>query len=313
MPQGSITLWPTEMLNSRRIPNEDLGATPETCVEPGETHLIPQILGNEPVPIRESVLKLRGWGARGIDINMGCPVRKALKHNYGVALMGDPAYAAEVVRMAVSASDLPVSVKLRAGPQGDLDFLLHFVEGLEKAGASWISLHPRAAHLKRRGVADWDQIKWVRDRVGLPVIGNGDVQQADDVFSMIETTGCDAVMVGRALTARPWLVWQVGEKMGLPAPLGREGQRAPLTQEEEGAELGRAFEMLVEIVSQYFSESLGLRKLNFFVRNAHPWLEFGHAWMASLTRSQTYNEMRERTQEFFSRPQRMMSRTELRY
>lgn len=67
---------------------------------PEETQLVPQILGNEEKAISESIRKLEDWGAEGIDINMGCPVQKALRHNYGVSLMGDPEYAAEVVRMA---------------------------------------------------------------------------------------------------------------------------------------------------------------------------------------------------------------------
>ncbi|UXR65007.1 tRNA-dihydrouridine synthase family protein [Bdellovibrio bacteriovorus] len=114
LPSDAYTIWPTEMLNSRRVPGENLETTPETMRSPDENGLVPQILGNEEGPIAESVKRLIEWGAEAIDINMGCPVQKALKHNYGVALMGDPTYAAEVVRMTVKNSTVPVSVKLRA-------------------------------------------------------------------------------------------------------------------------------------------------------------------------------------------------------
>src|SRR5437868_12291275 len=126
------------MLNSHRLPNEDFKTTPETLRAAHETELVPQILGNEEGPIGDSVKKLiHEWGAEGIDINMGCPVQKALKHNYGVALMGDPDYAARIVEMTVRNSTVPVSVKLRAAPQPgsvlaggeghDFSYLQHFV------------------------------------------------------------------------------------------------------------------------------------------------------------------------------------------
>src|SRR3954462_8567505 len=81
LPAGAVTVWPTEMLSSWRLPREILGSTPETYRGEHEDFLVPQILGNEEEPSRESVARLADWGATGIDINMGCPVRKALKHN----------------------------------------------------------------------------------------------------------------------------------------------------------------------------------------------------------------------------------------
>jgi tRNA-dihydrouridine synthase B len=157
LPEGASTPWPTEMLSSWRLPREEMGATAETMRVEDENPLVPQILGNEEEPIRKSVEKLAEWGAAGVDINMGCPVNKALKHNYGVALMGDAAYAKEVVRVTVKSAPFPVSVKLRAGLQNDMPYLLNFVKGLEDAGASWITLHPRVGHMKRRGAADWSR------------------------------------------------------------------------------------------------------------------------------------------------------------
>lgn len=311
LPKEARTFWPTEMLSSRRLPNENLATTPETLREENETHLVPQILGNEERFIAASVAKLIDWGARAIDINMGCPVQKALKHNYGVALMGDPEYAWEVVRVTVRNSSVPVSVKLRAGGQGDLQFLLRFVKGLEEAGASWISFHPRTVEQKRRGSADWSQIKAVREAISIPVVGNGDVQTADDVFAMMEETHCDSVMVGRALTARPWLLWQVGERLGFAPPEGREG-RAPQTPEEEGAEYGRALQLLLKTMRTHFSEELGMRKFRFYVRTSSPWLDFGNQLYSIVTKAKTYDECEAGMTQFFSITQCMAAKTELR-
>ncbi|MCM2283116.1 MAG: tRNA-dihydrouridine synthase family protein [Bdellovibrionaceae bacterium] len=308
LPRDACTIWPTEMLNSRRLPNENLRTTPETLRAEDETQLVPQILGNEEKPIRESVARLIEWGASGIDINMGCPVKKALMHNYGVALMGDPQYAADVVRMTVRASRVPISVKLRATENREQ--LLAFVDGIQDAGASWITLHPRTAAQKRRGTADWVQIRDVRERLKIPVIGNGDIQTADDALAMLQETGCDLAMVGRALTARPWLLWQVGEKLGWAPPSGREG-RAPATPEEEGAECGRALKRLLVLHRESFDENLGLRKFRFLIRTGSPWLLFGHDLYARSTKAKTYDQLAEQLDVFFSKEQSMAQRTDL--
>lgn len=320
LPADAVTFWPTEMLSSWRLPREEMGATPETLKAENETGLVPQILGNEEQPIRDSVAKLVAWGAVGVDINMGCPVSKALKHNYGVALMGDKDYAAEVVAMTVRSASVPVSVKLRAGLQNDHAYLCAFTAELERAGASWITLHPRVGHMKRRGAADWAQIKMVRERLSIPVVGNGDVQCAEDVFGMLDETGCDGVMVGRALIARPWLLWQVGERLGFEAPEcdavgfveGDSLRRVPVAPEEEGREFGRAALFLLDELERLFDFDAGSKRFKFYIRMTMGWLEFGQHLFSLVTRAKSYTEMRANLQKFFEVEQRMYPRTQLR-
>jgi tRNA-dihydrouridine synthase B len=311
LPEGAQTLWPTEMLNSRRLPHEDFSKTPETMRAPIEDGLVPQILGNEEAAIQKSIVKLKDWGAVGIDINMGCPVQKALKHNYGVSLMGDSDYAADVVRMAVQSSNLPVSVKLRAGVQNDFNYLVQFVKKIENAGAQWICLHPRTAEQKRRGFADWNQIKDLKKQIQIPVIGNGDIQTAEDVLRMLQETGCDRVMSGRALAARPWMFWQVGEKLGWAPPAGRTG-KAPSTKEEEGQEYGRCLLQLIQEMKNYFHEDLALRKLRFYIKTTSVWLLFGQELISIVTREKTLDAVEAQLARFFSQPVEMVPKTELR-
>jgi tRNA-dihydrouridine synthase B len=325
MPRDSETIWPTEMLNSRRIPNEILGKTSETFVRPEELNLVPQILGNESQEIKESIIKLNQyWNLGGIDINMGCPVQKALKHNYGVSLMGDMDYAAQVVKYAAEAADtleknIPISVKLRAvGSDKSLDELCFFIDKLTKAGASWVTLHPRTAEQKRRGQADWNQIKYLKSRSAIPIIGNGDIQTAEDIFTMLQETNADKVMSGRALTVRPWMMWQVGEKLGLKNPIGRENEKAPQTPEEEGAEYGRMLLKFIDLAEKYFilelkqSENLILRKIQFFVKTNHVWMQFGNELTSVVNRSKTVRDLKENVAGFFQAEQAMFQRTELR-
>ena len=314
LPASAFTIWPTEMLNSRKLPFEDLNSTPEALRDPREEGLVPQILGNDESCIAQSLLKLEAWGAEGIDINMGCPVEKALRHNYGVALMGDAKYAADVVRMTVKSTQLPVSVKLRAIQREDSGKaeLLDFVAGLQAAGASWITLHPRTAEQKRRGQAEWSQISWLKKNLSIPVIGNGDIQTLDDVVQMQEETGCDLVMAGRALAARPWMLWQLGEQLGFGPPAGREGESAPRTTLEEGREYGRVLRRHLAYCLQFFKEDLALRKFRFYVRTTAVWLSFGHTLYSVVTKAKTPAEILEALDLFFAHDIEMSERTELR-
>jgi tRNA-dihydrouridine synthase len=314
LPEGAETIWPTEMLNSRKIPLEKLGATPETYRHSSEHGaLVPQILGNEEEPIRKSVEKLQEWGVSGIDINMGCPVAKALKHNYGVSLMGDVEYAAEVVRMTKQSARVPVSVKLRAVESGQREDLKHFMQALEEAGASWLTLHPRRGSQKRRGEADWSQIGWVRNQISCPLIGNGDVQTVDDVEAMLDETGCDMVMIGRALMARPWLFWQMGEKWGWSPPIKYRGLSAPKTPQEEAHEYGNALQRLAFYMGEDFSsEALALRKFMFFVKTGAVWLDFGQNLVGVVHQSRSLLALHENLEIFFKQDLLMCQRTELR-
>lgn len=320
MPKNATTHWPTEMLNSRRVPNENFKTTPETLRRDSETHLVPQILGNEEKPIQLSVQRLvEEWGADGIDINMGCPVQKALKHNYGVSLMGDPDYAARVVEITKKNSTVPVSVKLRAvGSEKSVPELIKFVQRLVDGGADFITLHPRTAEQKRRGKSDWSQITELKKNIKVPLIGNGDIQTLDDVLQMLSETNADKVMAGRALAARPWLMWQLGEKLNFESPVGFENLKAPKTQEEEGVEYGKALLKFIDYCEEEFmqkagvSESVTLRKIKFYIKTTHVWLEFGHALMAKASGCPDLKSLKLSVETFFKQEQRMNPQTELR-
>ena len=145
------------------------------------------------------------------------------------------------------------------------------------------------------------------------MIGNGDVQTSEDAKRLLEETQCDMVMVGRALTARPWLLWQLGEDWGWPAPQGREEQKAPRTAEEEGREFGLAQVLFLKSLMQFYPESLGLRRFRFFVTNSHQWLEFGHSYFKCIQKATTYEEMLMAVETFFAQSKRMSQRTDLRY
>jgi tRNA-dihydrouridine synthase len=144
------------------------------------------------------------------------------------------------------------------------------------------------------------------------VIGNGDVQCWEDVFAMLETAGCDAVMVGRALAARPWLLWQLGEKLGFEAPPGFHGRSAPQTPLEEGAESGRALKYFLGHLESYFPFEAGFTRFRFHLRMTCGWLEFGHHLFAKASSAKSYEQLHVVLDEFFAMEQKMVKRTALR-
>jgi tRNA-dihydrouridine synthase B len=138
-----------------------------------------------------------------IDLNMGCPTPKIVKGDSGAALLRDPKAAAELLQQVVGAVSLPVTVKIRLGWDEDRseEIALRF----EDAGAAAIAVHGRTREQFYSGKAQWEPIAKIRERVKVPVIGNGDVKTPQDARRMLEETGCHGIMVGRAFMGNPWL------------------------------------------------------------------------------------------------------------
>lgn len=142
-----------------------------------------------------------------IDINMGCPVPKiAVKSQAGSALLKNPKKIYEIVKAVKDAVSVPVTVKIRSGwDENSINATLVAME-IERAGASAITIHPRTRSQGYSGKADWNIIKEVKEKVKIPVIGNGDVLSCFDAKRMLDETKCDAVMIGRGVLGNPWLI-----------------------------------------------------------------------------------------------------------
>ena len=146
-----------------------------------------------------------------IDINMGCPVHKVLKAHAGSYLLQYPELVYDIVKNVVEAVSKPVTVKIRIGYDFDSINGVEIAKLIEKAGASAIAVHGRTRSQMYEGQARWEYIKQVKEAVSIPVIGNGDVKTPIDAKRMLEETGCDAVMVGRAALGNPWVIRQMVE------------------------------------------------------------------------------------------------------
>lgn len=170
-----------------------------------------QLFGDEPLYIAKAAEKLMEYKPDIIDINMGCPVPKVAGNGAGSALMKNPDLAAEIVRAAVSACDVPVTVKFRKGWDENNVNAVEFACKMEEAGASAVAVHARTKTQMYHGKADWDIIRRVKQAVSIPVFGNGDVNSAESAVKMYEETGCDLVMIGRGSYGRPWVFRQIAD------------------------------------------------------------------------------------------------------
>lgn len=195
-------------------------------VHPEERPLGIQIFGGEPDTMAETARLAEEMGADLIDINMGCWVPKVCKTGAGAALLKDPDVAEAIVRAVVRAVRVPVTVKVRAGWDYSLFAAPDLARRFQDAGAQMLTLHARFARQGFEGEADWRLISDMRAAVRVPLIGNGDVKTPDDARRMIETTGCDGVMVGRAAISNPWALARIRAALTgqaePPAPTLRE-------------------------------------------------------------------------------------------
>ena len=148
-----------------------------------------------------------------IDINMGCPVNKVLKADAGSKLLLYPDKIYEIVKGIVDNVSKPVTVKIRSGFDSKHINAVEVAKLIEKAGASAIAIHGRTRSQMYEGKADWKIIADVNAAVKIPVIGNGDVRSVEDAKRMLEETGVDAVMIGRAALGNPWLIKQVVQSL----------------------------------------------------------------------------------------------------
>ncbi|MCI8330806.1 MAG: tRNA dihydrouridine synthase DusB [Bacilli bacterium] len=142
-----------------------------------------------------------------IDINMGCPVPKvAIKSQAGSALLKNPDKIYEIVKNVVENTNTPITVKIRSGWDESNINAIEIAKKIEQAGASAIAIHARTRSQGYSGTANWNIIKQVKENVKIPVIGNGDIKTIEDAKKMLETTKCDAIMIGRATLGNPWII-----------------------------------------------------------------------------------------------------------
>ncbi len=176
-----------------------------------------QLFGTKPdimVKAAEIILKLE---PDFIDINMGCPVKKVVTVGAGSALMKTPEIAIEIVRelkSVTSSAGVPLSVKIRSGWDANSLNYLPFAEQLVQSGVDFLIFHPRTRSQMFSGKSTWSQIGELKKILPVPLVGNGDILNADDVLRMLEETHCDSIMIGRGALGNPWIFAEIQNALG---------------------------------------------------------------------------------------------------
>ena len=164
---------------------------------PEEKPLSVQIFGAKPDIMAEAAAMVEAMGADILDINFGCAVRKVVKTGSGVALMNTPDIAQTLLRAVRKTIRIPLTIKIRSGWDASGEQALHIARIAEDCGVDAVAVHPRTARQLFSGRADWSIIAAVKEKVAIPVIGNGDIFSAGDAVDMLAETGCDGIMIGR--------------------------------------------------------------------------------------------------------------------
>ncbi|MCL4078070.1 tRNA dihydrouridine synthase DusB [Coriobacteriia bacterium Es71-Z0120] len=269
----------TEMVSAKGLHYNPQAAAARALLSfaPDETPVAVQLFGSEPEMMAEQAARLverYGEAIAFIDINMGCPVGKVVRKGEGCALMRDVHRAAAIVKAVSTAVPVPVTAKFRKGWSESEANAVEFAQALEEAGAAALAVHGRTREQFYSGRADWDVIAAVKQAVGVPVIGSGDVFTADDALEMLDRTGVDAVMIARGAQGNPWIFSQAralierGERVCGPGWLERIDLAAEHAEALVAFAGERAFTRMRKHVAWYVREMPGAARFRELVNHA---------------------------------------------
>lgn len=195
----------TEMISAKAIYYKNKNTESLMAIRSDERPVSLQLFGSEPDILAAMARQIEDRPFDILDLNMGCPVPKVVNNGEGSALLKRPDLVRKIVSAVVEAVDKPVTVKIRRGFDEEHINAVEIARIIEDCGAAAVVIHGRTREQYYSGKADWDSIRRVKEAVSIPVIGNGDVDSPEAAREMLEQTGCDGIMVGRAAKGNPWI------------------------------------------------------------------------------------------------------------
>jgi len=253
-----------------------------------EHPLAVQLFGDEPERLADAVKQVEDCGEL-IDLNLGCPVRKVIRSGAGSALLREPNKVAHIISAVRRATSRPLTIKFRSGWDHDSINFLEIARIAVEEGVDAITLHPRTRAQMFGGQADWQQIKRLKEALSIPVIGSGDLFSAEDIKTMFEQTGCDAVMIGRGGYGNPWIVCQALDLLaGRPATQPSSAERLAVARDH--------FELCLETFGPHKTLGLMRKHLCWYVRG----MENSAGFRSEVNQTKTTTEMLSLLEEFFA-------------
>ena len=259
-----------EMVSAKAISFHNKNTEKLMEIEEKERPVSMQLFGSDPDLIAEMAAQIEERPFDILDLNMGCPVPKVVNNGEGSALMKNPKLAAEIVKKTAKAIQKPLTVKIRKGFDEAHSNAVEMAKYLEDAGAAAIAVHGRTREQYYAGQADWDIIRQVKEAVSVPIIGNGDVTDPISAHKMMEETGCDGVMIGRASRGNPWIFRQLVEY----------DKTGNIPERPDVAELKAMILRHARLQLQYKGEYTGIREM----RKHVAWYTAGYPHSAAIRR-----------------------------
>lgn len=199
----------SEMISAKAIFYNNKNTEELLKIHPEEGPVSLQLFGSDPDIVSEMAKRIEERPFAVLDLNMGCPVPKVVNNGEGSALMKNPVLAGRIIEKTAAAVQKPVTVKIRKGFDGAHVNAVEIARIAQESGAAAVAVHGRTREQYYSGAADWDIIAQVKSAVKIPVLGNGDVTDADSAKRMLAQTGCDGILVGRAAQGNPWIFREI--------------------------------------------------------------------------------------------------------